>query len=173
MPLESPWGLQKLLVPGSHPQRFWFTWYGVWPGLQNLLKIPRWFWCIDQLENHWRSQRIHLSRQGSQYLSSSLKGMFLGHGNGMQPPHRTLCLSPSFSCPLLEELPQLPRNSLCYIMTGFQIVTLSVPASSTSLPLHLRLSFHNLPLAVPASHDQKTSTYVHLRASTGRTLILH
>lgn len=48
------WGAQKkkkIVMPGSHPRRFWFNWYTVQPGHWNFKRLPRWLSNMASFEN--------------------------------------------------------------------------------------------------------------------------
>lgn len=96
MPWKSPGELQKTLEPGSHPQRFWFTWCGAWPGLQNLLLSP----VILMHEQVWEPETKDPSEQMAPRClpSSFLKGVFPGHGMESSTHWGPSLLSP-FSLP--------------------------------------------------------------------------
>ena len=36
-------GTLKIPMVGCHIQRYWFSWFGEWPGVQFFFKLPRWF----------------------------------------------------------------------------------------------------------------------------------
>lgn len=124
--------------------RFWFMWYGAWPGLQNLLNILRWFWCIDKLENHWHRERIHLSRckHGPQGLPLYSRGCSQGVTRE-NSPHIRLSL-------LLFFLPSAGsdtncQETICHIIQDqepdFRLWPSLCQPHTTSLSLHLASVF--------------------------------
>lgn len=169
MSWKLPGELQKTLEPGSSAQWFWFTWCGAWPGLQDLLSVSGWFWCMNKFEN---AATKDLSEQTASF--PFLKGTFPGHGRESSP-----CWGPSrlsTFCPALCYRSYINGPETIWVVSSKssdQISDCSSLWASITPPPFLSISGSAWTLPLTVSQNQNTSISGHRRASMGRTLTLY